>query len=192
MALAGAGFAAVARAVLLTADSVVAAASGVPAAPAAGPTPVAPRAILFVVAALPFLLLRPAAVVAAPLAAVAASPARALPLPSSSSPRRSGADGPRRPLRDWGSLDLLACGAGVLRKPVVARPVTYSDRIPLGPITGRLGGSLLLLGVRRLDLLRRRRGGLPHQWTRRGALDTRRRPRNGGACKRSKAKSQSP
>ena len=86
-------------------------------------------------------------------------------------------DGPRRPLRDGRSLDLLVHGAGVLRKPVATRPVTYSDRIPLDPRSGRLGGSLLLLGARRLDPLRRRRGGLPRQWTRRVALDTRRRTR---------------
>jgi len=63
-------------------------------------------------------------------------------------------DGPRRLLRDRRSLDLLVRGAGVLRKPVAAGPVTYSDRIPLDPRTGRLGGSLLLLGARRLDPLR--------------------------------------
>jgi hypothetical protein len=63
-------------------------------------------------------------------------------------------DGPRHPLRDKGSLDLLVRGPGVLRKPVTAGPVTYSDRIPLDPRMGRLRGSLLLLGARRLDPLR--------------------------------------
>jgi len=97
-------------------------------------------------------------------------------------------DGPRRPLRDRGSLDLLIHGPGVLRKTVTAGPVTYSDRIPLDPGLGRLEGSLLLLGARRLDPLRQRRDGLPHQRTRWGALDTRRQPRIGGAYKHSKAK----
>jgi len=101
-------------------------------------------------------------------------------------------NGLRRPLRHRGSLDLLVHGVGLLQKPITAGPVTYSDRIPLDPRSGRLGGSLLLLGARRLDPLQRRRGGLPHQWTRWGALDTRRRPRIGGASKRSKVKSQSP
>ena len=79
----GAGFVAAVRAALLTADSLVAAASGVPVALAAGVVPTAPQAVL-VAAAPPLLLLLPTT-------AVAATPARALPLLSSSSPRRSGA-----------------------------------------------------------------------------------------------------
>jgi len=62
-------------------------------------------------------------------------------------------DRPRCPLRDGRSLDLLVHGAGVLRRPVAAGPVTYCDRIPLDPRSGRLGGSHLLLGARRLDPL---------------------------------------
>ena len=92
-------------------------------------------------------------------------------------------DGPRRPLRDGRRLNLLVHGAGVLRRPITTGPITYCDRIPLDPRSRRLGGSLLLLWARHLDPLRRRRGGLPHQWTRWGALDTSRRPRIGGACK---------
>jgi len=97
-------------------------------------------------------------------------------------------DGPRHPLRDGGSLNLLVHEAGVLRKPVATGSVTYCDRILLDPRSGRLGGSLLFLGARHLDPLRRRRGGLPHQWTWRGALGTGRWPRIRGACKHSKAK----
>ena len=190
-ALAVMGCVAVARAVLLTADSSAAAASRAPAAPAADPAPAAPRAGPLVVAA-PLLLLLPVVAVAAPTAAVAASPARALPLPFPLLLDGVEPDGPRRPLHDRGSLDLLVHGPGVLRKTVTAGPLTYSDRSPLDPRSGRLGGSLLLLGARRLDPLWRRRGGLPHQRTRRGALDTRRRPRIRGACKHSKAKSQLP
>jgi len=63
-------------------------------------------------------------------------------------------DGPRRPLRDKGSLGLLIHGAGVFREPITAGPITNSDRIPLDPRSGRLGGSLLLLRARRLDPLR--------------------------------------
>ena len=113
------------------------------AAPTAGPPPAAPQAVPLVAASPPLLLLLPAAVVAPHPAAVAASPARTLQ-----------PDGPRHPLRDKGSLDLLVRGPGVLRKPVTAGPVTYSDRIPLDPRMGRLRGSLLLLGARRLDPLR--------------------------------------
>lgn len=86
VALARAGFVAVARAVLLTADSLVATASRVPAAPAAGLAPAALRASLLVAAAPPLLLLLPTVAVAAPPAAAVVTPARALPLPSSSSP----------------------------------------------------------------------------------------------------------
>ena len=60
-------------------------------------------------------------------------------------------DGPRCPLRDRGSLDLLIHGAGVLRESIATGPITNSDRIPHAPRLGRLGGSLLLLRVRRLD-----------------------------------------
>jgi len=100
-------------------------------------------------------------------------------------------NGLRRPLRNGISLDLLVHRAGVLRRPVAAGPVTYCHRIPLDPRSGRFGGSLLLLGARRLGPFRQRRGRLTHQWTGRGALGTSRRPRVGGACEHSKAKSQS-
>jgi hypothetical protein len=60
-------------------------------------------------------------------------------------------DGPRRPPRDGGSLELLIHGAGVLRGPVAARPIADSNRIPRIPRSGRLRGSLLLWRVRRLD-----------------------------------------
>jgi len=60
----------------------------------------------------------------------------------------------RRPLRDRGSLDLLVHVAGVLQEPITAGPVTNSDRIPLAPRSRRHGGSILLLGARRLDLFR--------------------------------------
>ena len=47
---------------------------------------------------------------------------------------------PGRPLRDGGGLDLFVHRSGVLRSPVAARPITYSDRIPFDPGSGRLGG----------------------------------------------------
>ena len=128
-----------AQAVLLTADSVVAAASRVLAAPAAGPALAAPRAVLLVVAAPPLFLLHPAMVVATPPTAVAATPPALflflLPLLLD----RVEPDGPRRPLCDRGSLDFLDHRTGVLRKPVTAGPVTYSDRIPLDPDRGGSG-----------------------------------------------------
>jgi len=68
-------------------------------------------------------------------------------------------DGPGRPLHDGRSLDLLVQRAGVLRRPVTAEPVADCDRISLDPRSGRLGGSLLLLGARRLDPPRRQRSG---------------------------------
>jgi len=51
---------------------------------------------------------------------------------------------PGRPLHDGRGLGLLVHRTGVLRRPVAAGPITYSDRIPLDPRSGRLGGSLLL------------------------------------------------
>jgi len=63
-------------------------------------------------------------------------------------------DGPRRPLRDRGSLDLHVHGAGALREPIIAGPATNSARIPLATRSGRLRSSLLLLRARRLDPLR--------------------------------------
>jgi len=63
---------------------------------------------------------------------------------------------PGHPFRGGGGLDLLVHRTGALRRPVAAGPITYSDRIPLDPRSGRLGGSLLLLVVRCLDPLRRR------------------------------------
>ena len=189
-ALARADCMVVARAAPPTAGSSAAAAPGAPAAPAADPAPAAPRAGLLLAATPPLLLLLPAAAAAAPPAAIAASPACVLLLLSSSAPRRSEARWAKasasrrekpRPPRPWG------------RRPSKARRRwTYSDRIPLDPRSWRLGGSLLLLGARHLDPLRRWWGGLPHQWTRRGTFDTSRRPRIGGACKHSKARSQSP
>jgi len=98
---------------------------------------------------------------------------------------------PGRPLHDERSLGLLVHRTGILRRPVTVRPITYSDRIPLDPRSGRLGGSLLPLGVRCLDPLWRRWGGLTHQGTGRGALDTGRRSEVGGAYKTHKSKDQS-
>jgi len=97
-----------------------------------------------------------------------------------------------RPLRDVRGLGFLVHRTGVLRRPVAARPITYSDRIPLDPRSGRLEGSLLPLGVRRLDPLWQRWGRLTHQGTGRGAFGTGRRSRVGGACKMHKSKGQSP
>ena len=81
-------------------------------------------------------------------------------------------DGPWRPLRDQRSLGPLVHRAGVLRRPVAARPVAYCDRVPLDPRSGRLGGSLLLLGASHLDPPQRWRNGLPHHGARRGVLGT--------------------
>ena len=92
--------------------------------------------------------------------------------------------------RDKRSLGLLVHRTGIPRSPVAARPITYSDRIPLDPRSGRLGGSLLPLWVRCLDLLWRRWGGLAHQGTGRGALGTGRRLEVGGTYKTYKGKSQ--
>jgi len=63
-------------------------------------------------------------------------------------------DGQRHPLRDGRGLDLLVHGVCILRRPVAAGPVTYCDMIPLDPRSGRLGGSLLLLGTGRFDPFR--------------------------------------
>jgi len=98
---------------------------------------------------------------------------------------------PGRPLRDGGGFDLFVHRTGVLRRPIAVGPVTYSDRIPLDPRSGRLWGSLLLLGARCLDPLRRRWGELTHQGTGRGALSTSRRSRVGGSYKTHKSKGQS-
>jgi len=98
---------------------------------------------------------------------------------------------PGHPLRDERGLGLLIHRTSILRRPVAARPITYSDRIPLDPRSGRLTGSLLLLGVRSLDPRRRRWGGLTHQGTGRGALGTGRRSGVGGAYKTHKSKGQS-
>jgi len=57
---------------------------------------------------------------------------------------RAKPDGLGCPLRDGRGLDLLVHRAGVLRRPVATGPITYGDRIPLDPRSGRLGGSLLL------------------------------------------------
>ena len=93
---------------------------------------------------------------------------------------------PGRPLRDVRGLGFLVHRTGVLRRPVAARPITYSDRIPLDPRSGRLGGSLLPLGVRCLDPLWRRWGRLTRQGTGRGDLSTGRRSGVGGAYKTNK------
>jgi hypothetical protein len=71
-------------------------------------------------------------------------------------------DGPRCPPRGGRGLNPVVHRAGVPRSPVAARPITYNDRIPLGPRSGRLGGSLLPLGVRCLDPPWRRWGGFTH------------------------------
>jgi len=90
---------------------------------------------------------------------------------------------PGCPLRDGGGLDLFVHRSGILRSLVATGPITYSDRIPLDPRSGRLGGSLLLLGVRCLNPLWRRWGRLTHQGTGRGALGTGRRSGVRGAYK---------
>ena len=100
-------------------------------------------------------------------------------------PRRPG-----RPPRNERSLGLLVRRPGIRRSPVAARPVTYGDRIPLDPRSGRLGGSLLSLGPRRLSLFWRRRGRLTLQGAGRGTLGASRWLRVGGAYK-TKNKGQS-
>jgi len=55
-----------------------------------------------------------------------------------------------RPSRDERSLGLLVHRTGIPRGPVTARPITYGNGIPLDPRSGRLGGSLMPLGLRRL------------------------------------------
>jgi len=60
-------------------------------------------------------------------------------------------DGPRRLLCDGRSLDLLICSVGVLRGLSTTRPITNGNGIPHAPRLGRLGGSPLLFGARRLD-----------------------------------------
>ena len=60
-------------------------------------------------------------------------------------------DGPRRPLCDGRSLDLLIYGVGILRGPITAGPIANGNGIPHAPRLGRLGGSLLLLSARHLD-----------------------------------------
>ena len=97
---------------------------------------------------------------------------------------------PGRPPRDERSLGLFVRRTGIPRSPDAARPITYSDRIPLDPISGRLGGSLLPLGVWCLDPLWRRWGGLAHRGTGRGALGTGRRSEVGGTYKTYKGKGQ--
>ena len=101
-------------------------------------------------------------------------------------------DRPGRPLRDERGLGLLVHWTGILRSAVAARPITYSDRIPLDPRSGRVGGSLLPLGVRCIDPLWQRWGGFAHQGTGRGALGTGRRSEVRGAYKTHKSKGQSP
>jgi len=60
-------------------------------------------------------------------------------------------DGPRCPLRNRGSLDLLIHGAGILRGPITVGPIANGNGVPHAPRLGRFGGSPLLLGARRLD-----------------------------------------
>jgi hypothetical protein len=97
---------------------------------------------------------------------------------------------PGRPPRDERSLGLLVHRVGIPRGPVAARPITNGNGIPLDPRSGRLRGSLLPLGPRRLGLFWRRRGRLARQGTRWGALGADRQLRVGGACE-TKNKGQS-
>jgi len=88
---------------------------------------------------------------------------------------------PGRPPRDERSLGLLVRRMGITRGPVAARPITNGNGFPLNPRSGRLGGSLLPLGPRRLGLFWRRQGRLTRQGTGWGALGAGRRLRVGGA-----------
>ena len=94
--------------------------------------------------------------------------------------------GPRRPSRDKRGRGSLIHRTDIPRSPVAARPVAYGDGIPLDPRSGRLGGSLLPLGLGRLGLFRRRQGRLRTGW---GTLSAGRRLRVGGAYKTRKQKS---
>ena len=92
-------------------------------------------------------------------------------------------DRPWCPPRNGGDLNLLVHGTGVPRRPVAASSITNSDRVRLNPRSGRLGGSLLSLGPRRLSLFWRRRGRLARQGTGRGTLGADRWSRVGTAYK---------
>ena len=63
---------------------------------------------------------------------------------------------PGRPFRDKGCRRLLIHRAGIPRRLVATRCVADGDGIPLDPRSGRLGGSLLPLGLGHLDPCRRR------------------------------------
>jgi len=60
-------------------------------------------------------------------------------------------DRPGCPFRDGRGRDLYIHGTGVLRELITAGPIANGNGIPHAPRLGRLGGSLMLLSVRRLD-----------------------------------------
>ena len=59
---------------------------------------------------------------------------------------------PTHPSRDKRSRDLLIHRTGTPRRLVATRPITDGNGIPLDPRSGRHEGSLLPLGLGRLDL----------------------------------------
>ena len=52
---------------------------------------------------------------------------------------------------DSRGLDLFIHGTGILRELITVGSIANGDRIPHAPRLGRLGGSILLLKVRRLN-----------------------------------------
>ena len=60
-------------------------------------------------------------------------------------------DRPRHPFPSKRGLDFLVRSASVLRKHIAIGPVTDGDGVTHIPRLGRLGGSPLALGTRRLD-----------------------------------------
>jgi len=70
---------------------------------------------------------------------------------------------PGRSPRNKRGLGLFVHRTGIPRSPVAARPVTYSNGIPLDPRSRRLGVSLLPLKLRCLGSFWRRRGRLTRQ-----------------------------
>jgi len=77
----------------------------------------------------------------------------------------------RRPSRDKRSRGLLVHRTGTPRRLIATGPITNGNGIPLDPRSGRLGGSLLPLGLGHLGLFQRRRDGITRRGMRRGALD---------------------